>query len=431
LQALSTRHTATLPLSVRGALYLFAGLTGVCLLTELFCYFVLHLGGHYVWPLPPHENRFCDFWVYYDRFPLFHSPGFFAELSVPTFAYPPAAAAALAVFYSSAKPLPFFLAAMVCCFGIAAALFARVLLREGVSLWETATVVVFFGLSYPLLIGAQQANCEWIVWVVLTAGLWCYVRNWFPWAAVLLGLAAALKLYPIILLGLFVARRQYRWIALALATCLLATLASMRLESGSIALSLAGTIHGIGDLNQSMMLIPMTFWDHSLFELFKKTAVFIHSAPLSAAAFRRLEHFYLVVMAITGIVLFFTRIRKLPLLNQILCLTGACVLLPPVSMDYTFMEVFLPCALLIVLAIRSAKSGHLAEPPGLRAALLFLACLFSPTTEFTLYGYTISAFLHTVALLGLLVVSLRYPFELVEPFELREPTPDTTAALAM
>jgi len=300
---------------------------------------------------------------------------------------------------------------MVLCFALAAVVFGRVLLRRGLSVRSTIATVLFFALSYPLLLDMQQGNCEWIVWVVLTGGLLGFVTERPAIAATLLGLAAAIKLYPIILFGLFFTRRQYRWIGVGVASCVLASVGSMWLESGSIALSWAGTLDGLIDLHRGFVFHYMHFWDHSLFEFFKAAISLWHPRALTPAASQNLERIYLLVMGIGGLILFFTRIRQMPLLNQILALCTACVLLPPMSMDYTIIQLFLPCALLILAALRHANSGSGASIPGLRAALLLMACLFAPTTELTLYGHTISSAVHTIALIALFVISVRYPFE--------------------
>jgi len=429
MQSSTQARTVLLPPSVRSALRLFFALTGLCLVTELFCHFVLHLHHPYDWPFPPHENRFSDFLVYDERLRLFHSPDFFTKRVVPPFSYPPAAATVLSLFYLSSRPLVCFLATMFLCILGAAVLFGRVLLKHGLSIGSAAATVLLFAISYPLVLDVQQGNCEWILWLVLMVGLCAFLADRPALAAVFLGLGAAIKLYPIILLALFIPRRQYRWLAAGLVTFLVSSLGSMWLESGSIALSWAGTIRGLTGLDKGFILHPMDFWDHSLFEFFKGAQALGHPEFLSQAASLKLQRFYLLVMAAIGIVLFLTRIRKMPVINQILALVTASVLLPPISMDYTLIHLFLPCGLLILGELRNAKSGVVSNPTGVRAALLTFACLFAPMTELTLYGHTLSNTVRTIALIALFVISLRYPLEATESLQQREPS-KIEAALA-
>lgn len=417
----------SLPRCVRSALLLFCTLTGLCLLTELFCHFVLHLRRPYDWPLPSPENRFCDFLVYYPRMLLIHSPDFFTKSGIGGFSYPPAAAAVLSVFYLTPNPLAAFLAAMMLCILGAGFLFRRILLRSGLSAGAAIMAVLFFGFSYPLMLTVQQGNCEWIVCLILAAGLASFLGSRPALAAILLGLGAAIKLYPIILLGLFLHRRQYRWVVTGLGMFVLFTVASLWWESGSISLSWAGTISGISGLNSSYVRHSMFFWDHSLFEFFKGAVAFAHPAKYTS---QKSERVYILAMAVIGTVLFFARIRKMPTLNQIFALVTASILLPPMSMDYTIIQLFLPCALLILSAIRSAQSGLGPSSKGTHAALLTLGFLFAPLTELTVYGHTLSNTLRTLGLVTLFVISIRYPMEFAEQLEPSQSDAITEARLA-
>lgn len=420
----------SLPRCVRSALLLFFTLTGVCVLTELFCHFVLHLRRPYDWPLPPHANRFCDFLIYSPRLELFHTPGFFTRGDIPQFTYPPGAAAVLSLYFLSAKPLAWFLLSMVVCIVSASILLGRKLLEEGLSNASALAVTLFFALSYPVLLALQQANCEWIVCLVLSAGLWAFIADRPGLAAVLLGIGAAIKLYPVILLALFISRRQYRWLTLGVVVCALFSAGSMWLESGSFALSWAGTVHGIGGLNQGMILQPIDFWDHSLFELFKKAATLAHPGPISQTAAVKLQKGYLLVMAATGIALFFIRIRKMSTLNQIFGLVTASILLPPMSMDYTLMQLSFPSALLILSAIRTNRSGAEPIPRGARAALLTIGFLFAPLTEIIPREHPLSSPLRILGLITLFAISIRYPLEAEKRLENADPGTIFEAGLA-
>ncbi len=333
------------------------------------------------------------------------------------FSYPPAAAGVLAGFYLIPKPLTVFLLSMMACFLTAGLLLRRKLHGEHLATGSAIAILLFFALSYPLWIEIQQANCEWLVWLILTIGLCAFLKDMPRIAAICIGLATAIKLYPVILLGLFLARRKYSQAALGIGTSVVATVASLWLESGSVVTSWKGTVEGMGALRHGYVLRLQFFWDHSLLALVKQIFVFGHSLlggsaqSLSTNLPVQMDRFYVLACGLAGVVLFFTRIAKLPQVNQILALSVACVLVPPLSMDYTIIQLFLPCALLILIAIRSAKTSPEASIPGLQLALLLMAILFAPETELTFRGHTASNMLRTLALLALFIVSLRYPFE--------------------
>ena len=63
-------------------------------------------------------------------------------------------------------------------------------------------------------------------------------------------------------------------------------------------------------------------------------------------------------VAVSGVILWFWRIRKPPILNQVTALSVASVLLPPLSHDYTLMHLYAPWVMLVMLASICLHQGH-------------------------------------------------------------------------
>jgi hypothetical protein len=314
-------------------------------------------------------------------------------------------------------PLGTFLTAMVVTFVVVSVLFYRRLRRERIGVRSAALLALAFLLSYPLWFDFVRANSEFLVWCVLAVGLWAIVRRNSYLAAACFGVAGAMKLYPFIFLALLVSRRQYRQLLFGLAVSAAAYISALWLESGSIAFSWQN--RGVGFVAlASMTYQAIMFYDHSLFELVKLVMVFVPSVlhrhlyelPLQVAA--RAERYYLVTFGVMGIVVFFGWIRKLLLLNQIVALALLSVLLPPISFDYTLIELYFPCALLIFAAIQQAQRHQGAILPGLRNALLLMAVVLAPEAEFSAHHLTVSPLIKWVTLIALFGVALRQPFSL-------------------
>jgi hypothetical protein len=384
----------------------------------MFCAFVLHLSDPYVAPFPLlNLELFSDFTAFDGRFHLFHTPGFITLTEGEVYSYPPLMAAGQSVFYLFPHPLGTFLTVMVLAFVVVSVLFYRRLRRERIGVRSAAILVVAFLLSYPIWFGFVRANSEFLVWLVLTVGLWAIVRRNSYLAAACFGVAGAMKLYPFIFFALLVSRRQYRQLLFGLAVSAAAYISALGLESGSIAFSWQNRGVGMVAL-ASMTYQAMMFYDHSLFELVKLVMVFVptvlhrhhYELPLQVAA--RAELYYLFTFGVMGIVVFFAWIRKAPLLNQIVALALLCVLLPPISFDYTLIELYFPCALLIFAAIQQARLHQGAMLPGLRNALLLMAVVLAPETELSAHHLTVSSLIKWVTLFALFVVSLRQPFSL-------------------
>jgi hypothetical protein len=118
-----------------------------------------------------------------------------------------------------------------------------------------------------------------------------------------------------------------------------------------------------------------------------------------------LLHGYMITLAVVMLTLYFVRIRKLPVANQLLILTVASILLPPTSWDYTLLQLYAPFIILVFLVIDSAH-----KIPGLFPVFVLFGLIFTPTNFFFYSGHGASAQIKCLLLLGLMTIALVYPF---------------------
>ena len=111
-----------------------------------------------------------------------------------------------------------------------------------------------------------------------------------------------------------------------------------------------------------------------------------------------------------GLLVYLLRIRHLPAINQVLCLTIACVLLPPTSFDYTLLHLYTPWALCVLFAVDTYRARRL-RIPGLAAVFVCFAILFAQLGEFVLHGDRLGGQIRATVLLVLFLVALRYPLQ--------------------
>ena len=118
---------------------------------------------------------------------------------------------------------------------------------------------------------------------------------------------------------------------------------------------------------------------------------------------------YLVIVSICGVCLYFLKIRKLPIIaNQVLCLSVASILLPPLSFDYTLIHLYIAWGMLALFAQKQWMKER--ETVGLTSAFICLAILMSPESELILNGIRFGGQIKAVTLGGLMYIGLRYPF---------------------
>ena len=389
--------------------------TLLCLGTEAFCRFFLRWGYPYDYPGVRTWLRFGDFHAFFDKFHYFHSRAFFTHSGALPYPAPAVAAFKLFLFpvptphHGSLAIAEFEGSMLLASWGMLFA-FRRALVRRGV-LPSSATWFALgtYAFSFAFWFEFMQGNIEWVIWTVLMLGIWCLCRGRFLTAAICIGIAGSMKIYPIVLVGLLLSLRQYRAVVVTALAAAASTVVSLWLVCPDIAYSWTQTLAGLGSFEQTYMVhvrpVEVGF-DHSLFALVKLAL----TASSGSKDLQARLGVYLALVALGGCALYFLRIRRLPITNQVICLTVAAIALPPVSYDYTLIHLYAGFALLVLFAVESAKASPQRMPPGLLPALLLFAFVLSPQSEFFHHGARFAGQLKCIALLALGYFGLRYPF---------------------
>jgi hypothetical protein len=369
--------------------------------------FILHRIWPYTSPVPA-DRPIPDMHFAIPLFKELHTSAFFSPSQPVPFMYP----AALAPVYGLFLPLadrPLELRAVLLLLVLLPAFFlARRLARTGLTSLQSAFfIAASVILSYPLLFELRQGNSELIVCLIVGGGVWCFLRERWQAAAVLFGIAGAMKLFPFVYLGLFLAKRRYSGMLTAVLTAIVVTLASLRYINPSIAFAW----HGIGiNLAYYQETVALAVrqelgFDHSVFGLIKTLIASAH-LPAEATNLKPILRGYMAIAACGGVALFFLCIRHLPVINQVMCLCVASILLPPVSFDYTLLHLYIPWAMLVVFAVQQKHRFT----PGLTAVFLCFGVLMSIQTEVILDRRSYSGQIKALALVALMVLALKFPF---------------------
>ena len=411
-----------LPLALKAFLAGSALFSLLCFGTEALCRLVLHWGYPYDYPGVRSWLLFGDFHDFFNKFHFFHSRAFFTEGGV--LPYPAPAAAAYELFliplptpHHGGAAIARFEGSILLASWVVLALFRRALVRHGLRA-RAATGFAFgtYAFSFAFWFEFMQGNIEWVICAVLLAGVWCVCHRHFHAAAICIGLAGSMKLYPIVLVGLLLSLRQYRAVLLTAVTAVASTVISLWLLCPDIGYSWTQTLAGMGGFEKTYMakVRPVEVgFDHSLFALVKLCLRLITGLSDQQGSLS----IYLATVALGGCALYLARIRKLPLTNQVLCLIIAAIVLPPLSYDYTLIHLYAGFGLLALFAVHTARANEPSavqnrRPRGLLLAALLLAFVLSPESEFFFHGARFSGQLKCLALLALGYVSLRYPFRI-------------------
>ncbi len=111
------------------------------------------------------------------------------------------------------------------------------------------------------------------------------------------------------------------------------------------------------------------------FDKRRTTPLIISTLPANRIALR----IYNIVLPLAAILLYWFRLRRLPLLNQFIAYIVLCVLLPYVSGDYTLVHVYIAWGAFVLFLLSDVATGRVSIPANaIRWILLSCAVIFVP-----------------------------------------------------
>jgi len=371
--------------------------------------------SRYNWD-PLSDPLFGDLMEYPGTYQLLHSAAFFFNVAgnpwaYPMFspvAYPPFAAAVMAPLYAFPIPELLYLLVSGAWLAVLVGWVGRGLVRVGVA---PATAVLMplslVLISFPIERLVHQGNIEIVLWMLTALGVLAFLRGHDDAAALLWGLAAAMKLFPLVLLVLLLPRRKWRAFAEGVATFVGATVWALWWLGPSVRVAWAGTMVNVfryqGARTAEWTLRELVA-NHSLIEVAKIVAMIAHY-PMDKLTLP----YFACGAAVMGAALF-GKLWKMPVANQVLAVSTFMVMFPPISYYHALVHMVAPLVLLGWIAIRAQQAG--VRVRGLQGTMLLFVPLFAP---FTLLTYpTVFVYCGLVQALLLLVLflcALEYPFD--------------------
>jgi hypothetical protein len=403
-----TKRRAALPALIR---WFWIGSVATVALAVLVAYVEYRMGFSRFHYNPLTGDRYEDLMEFVPVYRLLHSAAFFDGSNGYRVAYPPLGAVLYAIIYGTGHPIAFYLGSAVawlaaCVWGI-----RRALVSHGVGVFVATLLPLTLAItSFPFAGLIQRGNIELYLWIFPATGTWLFFRGKHDAASVFWGLAAAMKLYPIVLLALLLPRRKWRAFVVGLGTFIGTSVASMVWLGPSIPVAWHGAVRNVVGYHD------MRAGEWTLHELMANHTAY-HIVRFATSAFKvpvsNLSLVYYLCGAVVLVLAFFGKLWRMPVANQLLALTAFMVAFPPVSYFYTLVQLYAPCLVLLFVALRAERAA--VKVKGLwRTTLLFLP-LFSSFMLFTfprvfLFGGLIQGLL----LIVLFLCAIQYRFEVPE-----------------
>lgn len=404
----SSRDRAQMPLP-RVLRWFWVGSLGAFALTALLNYLEYLKGIPWKLRVPIGRVPFGDLLEFIPAFQHAHTAGFFRSSAFSTMAYPPLGALFYAMMYSFGHPMVLYFGVFGLWLCVAIGRTGQWLICHGIS----PTTAILFPLtiaavSFPIEGLALRGNIELFVWIFTATGIWAFLRDRDKTAAVLWGLAAAMKLYPIIFLLLLATKLRFRAFVLGLVGFATASALSMAYLGPNMSMALRRSLRnvfGYQNIRASEWSLHEFSANHSAFIPVKLVAFVVGRTTVNPT------NLYYLCGGLIFVALFFGRLRKMPVTNQVLAVTTFMVMFPPISYFYTLVHLYAPFLMLVFLAIRAQREG--VPIPGLGATILLFVPIFAPFMIFTypkalLFGGLIQALM----LVGLLLCAIQFPFSI-------------------
>jgi Glycosyltransferase family 87 len=364
---------------------------------------------------PLSDPLFGDMAEYPGTYTLLHTADFFFNVAghpwaYPMFspvAYPPFAALIMAPMYGCGQPeLAFLLVAagwLVALVGWVSRGLTRIGMGRATAILLPLSLVL---ISFPIQRMMHQGNIELVLWMFTALGALAFIRGRDDAAAVLWGLAAAMKLFPIILLILLLPRRKWRAFAEGVGTFLLASVFALWWLGPSIAVAWKGSmqnVFGYQGVRMGEFSLRELVANHSLIDLAKIVAMILHY-PLN----KLMLPYFACGAAVMGLA-FFGKLWKMPVANQLLAVSAFMVMFPSISYYHALVHMYAPLLLLGWIAIQAQRTGISVK--GLGGTIMLFVPLFVAFPVLTFpKAILYCGVIQSLVLLMLFFCALEYPF---------------------
>lgn len=272
--------------------------------------------------------------------------------------------------------------------------------------------------GFPTWFLIDRGNIEVFLWLFVLLGILAFIRNLSYSAALFFALAASMKIYPLIFLLLFIPRRQYKAAALgALAACIISCLAIVGIGP-NIHETLNAISHNAAIVKNAYFVhfSPKEIrFDHSLFSVEKQAVdLYLHvrhlHVPGTTPTFESSTRVYGILAPLAFVILYLTRLRRLPLLNQFMLLTICAISLPYISGEYTLVHVYLIWAAFLWFLLTDVKAGaSTLSATQVNLIMASFAVLFAPFSYLVIKDSGCSGQIKTIVLVLLVYVILKTP----------------------
>jgi hypothetical protein len=220
--------------------------------------------------------------------------------------------------------------------------------KEGSLVDVVKNLFIFSFLSYPFLFCLDRGNLEWVVFVLLAAFVYFFSQKNYKISSIFLAIAIALKIYPVLFITMFVAKKRYKDLRLILLIVSILVIIPFLMLKGGIFHNILGLLINLGTYKKFFIVDTVGLsYGTTIFGAIKiimlKIGPYITYSQLFTFANLYSIYSFISTLILLGYVLFLEKTYW----KQITILFITTLALPHVSADYRLMLLFIPMWLFI------------------------------------------------------------------------------------
>jgi hypothetical protein len=249
--------------------------------------------------------------------------------------------------------------------------------------------------SYPFLFSFERANLESLLFIFVALSIIAYQHQRWIFAAIFLGMAGAMKLYPLFLVIYFLADRRYLTAVMSFLIAIILIVACLAIFEPGLTANLEGWKHALTGLSDLIVSDPGIAINYNvgIWGVIKAYAIgHSHSGHHSLLIKYKFFHLFALIylLFISGFIMFIEKSAW----RRLFLAVSTILLLPEMSNDYKLLYLYIP--LVYFMNAPTSRSDWFY--------LIAFSLLMIPKNYYFIYsGMSISPFINVTLLLSMVL----------------------------
>jgi hypothetical protein len=235
-------------------------------------------------------------------------------------------------------------------------------INNSIRIMNAKNIFIIAFLTYPFLCAFERGNIEVILFIMMALSLYFYKRQHFYKSACLISLGAAMKLFPILMITIFLSDKKFKPVLFSIGMFFVLTAISLMCLQGGFYHNLMGLVTAIHNTDQtySTMSIPsIAGWPGHWpsIELLTVFKLFYFKLRHTALSIKAITVYHIATLLGFAVIALYIIFIEHSFWKKVMLIICAMLLFPILSFQYKLIYLYLPLAF-FVNETRQSQQGH-------------------------------------------------------------------------